>query len=267
MEIGDHRVHHMKVRTRIQENICVTAVGLQWLIFARQLSSALQRSHGRGTDRDHSAASCPACRHGIAAGLIDFDVLAVHGVVFNMLRAHRLKRPRADVESHLGLGNAHRVELRQKCLIKMQPSGRRRHRTIPTAIQRLIAIAVIGRILPLDIGRQRHMTIAAHHVFEGVRLGLEHKQCALPAQHPECQIGDITLRVGGDQQQRAVARTLAGADVGQCAAITADPLNQDLYPSTRLLLGEQPRRDHPRVVKHQQIVGREQLREVPESQV
>ena len=82
------------------------------------------------------------------------------------------------------------------------------------------------------------MTITAHHVFEGARLGHEHKQCALPAQHSERQIGDITLGIGGDQQQCAVTRTLAGADVCECAAITPHPLNQDLYPSARLLLGK-----------------------------
>ena len=45
-----------------------------------------------------------------------------------------------------------------------------------------------------------------------------------------------------------------------------DPLNQDLYPSTRLFLCEQSRRNHPRV-EHQQVIGREQSREIPESQV
>ena len=43
----------------------------------------------------------------------------MHGVIFDVLRPHGLKRPRPDMESHLSLGNTRCIELLQQRLIKM----------------------------------------------------------------------------------------------------------------------------------------------------
>ena len=113
MEISDQCVHYMKVCAGIQKDIGIAAEGLQWLAFARQSRGALQRSDGSGTDADHPATSGLAGCHGIAAGLIYLDVLAMHGMIFDTFCTHGLKRPRAHMEGHFGLGNARRIELRQ----------------------------------------------------------------------------------------------------------------------------------------------------------
>ena len=55
--------------------------------------------------------------------------------------------------------------------------------------------------------------------------------------------------------------------MGDDVMFSGYPLNQNFYLPTGLLLAKKARRDHPGVVKHQQVAGLKQLREFTEYSV
>ena len=69
------------------------------------------------------------------------------------------------MQGHLGSADTRSVELVQQGLIKMKSGCGRRYSAVSPTIESLITFSILWRVIPLNVGRQRHVTESSHHVF------------------------------------------------------------------------------------------------------
>ena len=127
----------------------------------------------------------------------------------------------------------------------MQPGRGSRHRAGCACVDRLVAFAIRVLGLPRDIRRQRHAAVGFE---ERQHVAREFEPCEtlLLAQHPG-------LMAAGEPDQAARPQRLAGAGLHQRRVVVLHALQQDLDAAAALLHAVGTRRQHPRVVQHQQI--------------
>ncbi len=72
--------------------------------------------------------------------------LRVKTNLFDALHAHRLERPQANMQRHVGNANAARANALQNLRREVQPGGRSRHRSALARIDRLVSLAICIRV-------------------------------------------------------------------------------------------------------------------------
>ena len=85
------------------------------------------------------------------------------------------------------------------------------------------------------------MAKAPRHVFYRARFWGEDKQATFSSNHPNSQVGNITIRILRNQKQCPFFGTFARAHMSQRIAVAQHPLDQYLNSPTRLLLRKEPR--------------------------
>ena len=243
MKVGDQHIHYIKG----------VAGGDEDIGFARacgeraRLRRCFQRAQAGGAHRHHAPAAGSGCTDRIDCGLWNRVSLAVHGVVGNVVDPHRLKGAGAHVQSHLRCAYPLRAQGTQHGVIKMQAGGWRGDRTRLVRVYGLIARLIVSRGRVLNIGRQRQQADLVQHIQH--RTGkAQPSQVVLPRHH-------FHYRVVGQANLRPRLGRVARADERQRFAIIDDPFNQQLELAARILVAEQARLDHARIVHHQQIIG------------
>ncbi len=88
----------------------------------------------------------------------------MHVVVFQFLFFHGAEGAQADVQRHLGDGNAFLADPFKQFFRKMQPRCGRRRAPVVLRVYRLIAVFVLK--LVCDIGRERHFSERVQHLLE-----------------------------------------------------------------------------------------------------
>src|SRR6185295_11050050 len=77
----------------------------------------------------------------------------------NVLRLHRPKSPRANVQDDLAALDTARPKRRQQRWGEMQARGGRRHTPHLASVDGLVTVAVGGRIGPPDVRGERHVAV------------------------------------------------------------------------------------------------------------
>ena len=185
----------------------------------------------------------------------------MHAVLAQVLAAHRLEGAGAHVQGDAGAADPARGQGVEQGLVEMQARGGRGHRARLARVHGLVALVVGGAVGALDVRRQRHVADALQALAQ--RLGgveAQARELALAAQHLD--------RAAVVEQQAATGlERLGGAHLRQRLVLALQPLDQDLDPAAAVLAAVQPRRQHARVVEHQQVAGIEQLQQVAEAPV
>ena len=181
-------------------------------------------------------------------------------MLFNAVDAHRLEGTRAHVQGDKRHLNAFGAQFIQQRFVEVQTSGRGGYRARPGAVDGLIELAVSVFIRAVNVGRQRHMANPVKDLqHRALVVKFHFKQRAVTRQH-----GGLNALVVAQQQLGARLRRFRGANMGEDALIIQHPLHQHFDLAAAGLTTEQTRRDHPGVVKHQQIAGIELIEDVGE---
>ena len=235
---------------------------------------ALQRAH-RGGAYGHDVPQ--ATLQPLDALAAHGDELGVHLVPLDGLALDGLKGSGAHMQGHLLAAYAFRVDSGQHLRGEVQSGGRRRYRTFDFRVDRLVGLQVALLRLAVQIGGDGQHACRVEDVGEGV-AGV------IPA---EANLVGVAVR--GDLLGRERHALLADGDAAAQRALL--PLLQVAYEAgpgarlrllkhkgvvvwrvglqaehldagARLLLKQQARLDHPRVVIHQQGVGGHEVGDV-----
>src|SRR5437016_13704995 len=87
-------------------------------------------------------------------------------MLFNHFRPHRLECAQAYVQSEFDNLDSPLANAGQDLWGEMQPGGRSRHTARLAGIDGLVAVTIFRPVLPVDIGRKRHMAQRLHHCKE-----------------------------------------------------------------------------------------------------
>ena len=184
-------------------------------------------------------------------------------MIFNGLHTHRLERPRADVQRHKRHLNAFFAQRGQQRIVKVQTCGWRGNGPRFFTVDRLIQLTVGVFIRAVDVWRQRHMADRVEDLQNRARVvELNFKQRAMTRGH-----GGVNAFVIAQQQFRARFRRFGSANMRQNAFVIQHPLNQHFNLAAAGFTAKQTRRDHPGVVKDQQIARVELIEQIGESTV
>ena len=225
------------------------------------LAGAFQRTHHGGADRDHP----PAVRAG-AADLpdqmgTDVEPLAVHMVILQIVRPHRLERAGAHMQGDIAELDAALAQFGQDRLVEMQAGGGRRDRTGLAREHGLVALHVAGVGVPLDVRRQRHLAQLQQQFFQRLRrLETQSEETFVAAQHQR-------MAAVGQLDPATFLRLLADPELHGGLVRAGDPLDQDLHRAAGVLAPVQPRRQHAGVVEHQQVAGAKEVGQLAEHAV
>ncbi|KAG1606111.1 hypothetical protein G6F46_013232 [Rhizopus delemar] len=124
VEIGHHRVDAADAVARGDEDLGLAGERQQLAIAHR----AFQRTHHRGADTNHPAASRARAPHLLHQFGTDIQPLAVHHVVLQVIGTHRLEGARAHVQGDVAEVHALLLQRGQQRFVEMQAGGRRGHR-------------------------------------------------------------------------------------------------------------------------------------------
>ena len=249
MEIGKQRIDDAETITRRNKQIGVAAKRRQ---FAARCCG-LQRTQTGGADGDHPPAARAAGRDRINHVLPHLQPFLVHDVLGKIFVAHRLERPRANVQRNLCHLHAAQADGGEQCLVKMQPGGGGGDRAAVFGKHRLIALLVALQRRALQIRRNRHLALRRQQLRPR-RLARQGKQRLVPPRYLHLGITDAN--------HPANLRRFRGAHIRIRLMRALQALQQNLDAAAAFLLPEQPRRQHARIVEHQQIIGLEQIRQI-----
>ena len=173
----------------------------------------------------------------------------MHGVLIQILAAHRLESAGTDVQGQCGAENSARRECREQRFVEVQAGRGRRHRAGHAREQALVTLAIAGVRRARDVGRQRHAAMPFEELQR--RLGQQHlPQVGMPGLQPHRTTGADELLA--HPQPVAAARLHQGSVAGQ------RPLQQQLRAPAGCAVRREPGRHHASVVEHQQVAGMEQ---------
>ena len=173
------------------------------------------------------------------------------------------KVPAPDMQGDLRARDAQRVDARHQLRIEMQAGRGCGDRAGNAGEDALVALDV-GLIRgPRDVGRQRRRAVC-----------LEERQ-HLGGRFDFPEIAVFVTAVAGDHRHRSAigvddhpfADGLAGPQLRQRAPLADGPLQEHLDAPARILGAEQARRNHARVIEHQQVAGSQQRWQVGELQI
>ena len=137
----------------------------------------------------------------------------------------------------------------------MQTGGGRSHGTRYAREQALVTLGVLPIGVAADVGRQRHAAISSEKLDRFGRQ-LHAKEILVATEH-----GHITAH---GVHQLPGAQRLAGPHVQERLTTLEGPLQQHLHGSAARFATLQSRRDHPRVVEYQEVIGPQEARQVDE---
>ena len=196
-------------------------------------SKRLEHASDRGADREHAACGI----HALGGFLGDDEFLRVHHMVGDHFGAHRAKGADADMQGEKGVRNA-----LKHFGGEMKSGGRRGDGAFLFGIDRLVAFAV-GLVLD------------ATHVVRQCELAvLVEIERRVPTDQAVAifkNLGHHAADAARDDfatQLHAFARPHEAAPFEFAMAVEAEQLDATI-------VGKHARRNHPRVVEHQQIVG------------
>jgi hypothetical protein len=260
VEVGDEGVHDVEAVAWGDEDVGFVGARSQLPGLRRRLlCGGFQCPQAGGADRHHTATARVGIADGVDGGLRQGVALAVHLVLGHIFHPHRLEGAGAHMQRHPGGAHTLTAQRIQHSRVEMQACGRRCHRTGLAGVDGLVARLVVGGRGVLDVGRQRQLAELVEHVEH--RLGEAQPGQVVLARH------DIDGDRFGELNAGAGLRRVAGADEGQGLEFVQHPFHQQFHPAAAVLLAEQPRLDHPRVVHHQQVVRTQQRRQFAEPAV
>ena len=170
-------------------------------------------------------------------------------MIFNGLHAHRLECPRANVQRHKRHFNPFLAQLLQHHIVKVQACGRRGYGPRPGAVDGLIQFAVGVFVRTIDIRRQRHMADAVEDIqYRTFIVKFDFKQRVVTCHHR-----GVDAFIIAQQQLGARLRRFRCANVRQNTFVIQHALDQHFNLAAAGFSAEQARRDHPGIVKDQQI--------------
>ena len=252
MEIGDQPIHYLESIARCDKDVGFAVPGAQ---LTRQ-SCSLQRAQRSRANRRHPATALARGRNAGDRVKRNRIQLAVHAVRGDLLHSHRLESTGTDVQRNVGDLHTKRLQPLQHRLIEMQPRCRRRHRTRICGINGLVTTFIKAIRRMLDIRRQWQTS--------GLLENIEHLGRIEKAQqeHIPGSPGYLRLPAPCQQQPGAGLGRFAGANLRQHLMRAQHPLHQHLDLPATGLGTKHARLDHARIIKYQQIAGRDQLRQI-----
>jgi hypothetical protein len=121
-------------------------------------------------------------------------------------------------------------------------------------IDRLVTLLVVAVGTVLDIRRQRQPAMGIDQAEYIVR---KMQRVELAGALPDDHVEGI-----GEPDMYARRRRLGGAHLGMDGAVVQHPFDQHLDLAAAFLDAEKARLEHPGIVEHQQVAGREQVDDV-----
>ena len=262
MEVGYQRINDFVLIARVDKDLRIAKEGLNQLFF-RGLRSALKGTYRRCTDGHDAATARFRRQHRIHNLLRHFGILRVHDVVFDAVHAHRLERPRADVQRHEGHLNTLGAQLFQQRFIKVQARRWRRHCARLLAVDGLIQLAVGFFIRAFNVRRQRHVADGVEDIkHRALVVELHLEQRVVTRGH-----GRFDALVITQQQFSARLRRFGCANMCQNTFIIEHTFDQHLNLAAAGFTAKQTRWDHAGIVKDQQIARVELVEQIGESTV
>ena len=172
------------------------------------------------------------------------------------------------MQRHRGPRQAPRVQRRQQPVGEMQPRRRRRHRAQFRGEDGLVILPVapVRPVLAGNIGRQRRHPGRVERGIERLALAVEgepHLAALALGHHRRAQRAAVQLRA--ERQHVGLPKLFRGPCEGVPTS-PVDPFVQGRLDPHRTAPARKPRRDHFRVVAHQQIARLQtggQLRDQP----
>ena len=155
MEVREQAADDAEAVARIDEEIGAAGTGDDPAVGA---GNRFERPRRRRADGDDAPAFVAGLVDDRRRPPVDLVVLRLESMIFDAIDADRLKRAVADVQRDLDQLDAARLERHHQCRREVQSGGRRRHRTARAREDGLVAVAVGGAVVPLDVRRQRHVT-------------------------------------------------------------------------------------------------------------
>ena len=150
MKIRDQSAHCAKSIARRDENTGCAGVRFQ----PTALRAVLQRAHGCRSGGDDAPSILERMIH-FGSGFRGHGIaLRVELNVFQLDRPHRLKCSQPDMQSQITDANSPRANPIKNLLGKMQSCGGCGDRTRMVGKYRLIALAILRAVLPVDVWRQ-----------------------------------------------------------------------------------------------------------------
>ena len=254
MKVGDQRIHRADLVARQDEQPGFTGVGLQLrLAGCIDTRCRFQRTHHRGAHSDHATTSSTGVADLCDQAGADVEPFTVHDVLVETVGAHRLKGAGTHVQGEVAQTDAAPFQGVQQRVVEMQAGGRRGDGTDLACIYRLVTLVVIAARLALDIGRQRQAAGVQQPALQRLRnVEAQPVELAFAAEH-------LGLAAGIQCDPRPGLGRFADAQLRARLIGAEQALDQDLDAAAGRLGPEQARRDHPGVVEHQKIPGRQQL--------
>ena len=161
MEVGQQRAHRLELETGVDEQIGFAAHLAQSAAPRRRLQCPRRcRSHCQQAGRGP---------HHRGAVLGYREPLRVQAGLLDHFGVKRLKRAKPDVQRNLGHRRACRAALRHHLRREVQTRGGSGNRATLACEHRLVALAVLGPVRAVNVGRQRDVAVP---VQSGVHVTL-----------------------------------------------------------------------------------------------
>ena len=194
----------------------------------------------------------------------DLGDLRLEPVLLDLGRADRPEGPGAHVEGHAMDLDTRRAQALEQRRGEVQPGSGRGHRALRRRVDRLVALAVLrlGRVVPLDIGRQRRQAVALEQLVDRPRrLDLDHARAqGAVLEHRGAR------RAAPPADARAEAAALPRAHQRLPALAVERAEHQELHrPAVSFEGAEEPRRDHPALVDDHAVARPEPARQIARS--
>ena len=173
--------------------------------------------------------------------------------------AQCLECARADVQGHEGVADARGRSFLEHCIVEMQARRRRCHGSGFTGINGLVALVIRGLRLALEVGRQRHLAMRVK-IRQQRRREIQPEELAIASGHRRSH-------AGRKLQPRSLAGCLAGTHLRDRLRLSLQPLDQHFAAPAGFLAAAQPRVDHARIIKYEQIAWPQQQRQVREAAI
>ncbi len=163
------------------------------------------------------------------------------------------------MQRHVSALHAQRVASGERIAVEVESRGRRSDGAGLASVDGLIAGRIVRFCGAFDVGRQRHGAVALE---EGQRLyaELELEQIVMTSD-------EARFCAARQRNRRLRTQRFARVHVREDAPIAQGALEQNLHLPARRFHSEYASRNHPCVVQHEQIAGRQQRWKIPKTQI
>src|SRR4051812_32035259 len=155
VKVRQQPADHAKLRARIQEEIGIAGARDDGPVSGSR--HCLQRPRRRGADRDDTAAVGAGARHRRGRGRRDLIPFALEPMVLDAIDTDRLEGAVTDMQRDLGDLDPACGQCGGQLRREVQARGRRGDRSARLREHGLVPIAIVDGVVPLDVGRQRHV--------------------------------------------------------------------------------------------------------------